>query len=928
MKKDLIFRIIALIVIQFIIRTIAEAQSINPAFTNSYRLDSLGSVGNLPAPYGGMAFLPSNSNILLIGGSSESDLGVIHQVELLRDDSNHIIGFKGNSSFYAKAPKIDSGLVVAPGDVILFSRYPDNEIGQIMPGNTDTNKIETLTKLTGLGSIGGLGFVPKGFPGAGELRATHYQASEMYVIGIQPDGLGTFSAVSASAPMPLTGVGGAEGFVYTTPGSPLFEDYRTFLVADWSRSAIHAFKINAAGTPLVDSRLDFASGITGAFGMVMDPITGDILVSTWGGGDLIYAIRGFAAPPIANVGISQIALPNPAYVGYNLKLMLSLVNNGPGIAYNTLVTNQLPANVDFISATLSQGAYQLNSGQVICNFSNLPPKATVTIELLVKPISEGFLTNSVWVRSNSSDLNSADDNAFMVITSRKMVAPFITAQPEAQAATLGDTVGFNVAVGGGQPLSYQWRFNDKNIVGQTNSTHVVRNVTTNDVGIYTVIVSNPAGSVTSAPAALTIQVPIEPPVITQHPTNLTLFVGGNAVFSVTAKSSETVMYQWYYNGNELPGATAQSLVIGNVTQEQAGTYRVSVLNSAGSVFSEEAVLTVEIPPAPPQFLAEPRSMTANIGESVLLNAVVSGSLPLAYQWQKNGTNLPAQISSALIFQKVTLNDAGTYRVIVTNNFGMAVSQDAVLTVTSLTLAPQIVFQPQEVNAKPGTEVTLSVVASGTEPLQYQWENMAGIVVGATNATLKVIVLESVVEYRVQVKNNGGSVQSAWVKVIPDFTGYKPVITQQPQSVTTVPGVSVTLSVEATTPAGQLSYQWLFNGTNLLSANNATLILTNITVEMAGQYSVIVTSPYGSVTSDPSIVSITGLPASLAIDTYVGIAVTGTVGSKYRIEYTLDLKLTNSWIILTNIVLPTSPFLWIDTGSTNSPKRYYRALSAP
>ena len=58
--------------------------------------------------------------------------------------------------------------------------------------------------------------------------------------------------------------------------------------------------------------------------------------------------------------------------------------------------------------------------------------------------------------------------------------------------------------------------------------------------------------------------------------------------------------------------------------------------------------------------------------------------------------------------------------------------------------------------------------------------------------------------------------------------------------------------------------------------------------------------------------------------YAGITVTGTVSADYTIEATTNLTLTNGWVALTNVVLPTSPWLYIDYASPGLSKRFYRA----
>jgi hypothetical protein len=88
--------------------------------------------------------------------------------------------------------------------------------------------------------------------------------------------------------------------------------------------------------------------------------------------------------------------------------------------------------------------------------------------------------------------------------------PSILSPPQSRTTTLGDTVSFSVIATGARPLSYQWRFNDNNISNATNSAYQISGVANNHAGNYRVVVTNPWGSVTSAPAQLKIIVRLGP----------------------------------------------------------------------------------------------------------------------------------------------------------------------------------------------------------------------------------------------------------------------------------------------------------------------------------------------------------------------------------------------------------------------------------
>ena len=105
-------------------------------------------------------------------------------------------------------------------------------------------------------------------------------------------------------------------------------------------------------------------------------------------------------------------------------------------------------------------------------------------------------------------------------------APVITLQPQSQLACTGATATFTVTATGPRPLSYQWRkdgnnlSNGGNISGADSSTLTIQPVSTSDRASYDVVVGNPAGSVTSQPAACGCTSPALTPTATACPTTL------------------------------------------------------------------------------------------------------------------------------------------------------------------------------------------------------------------------------------------------------------------------------------------------------------------------------------------------------------------------------------------------------------------------
>ena len=85
------------------------------------------------------------------------------------------------------------------------------------------------------------------------------------------------------------------------------------------------------------------------------------------------------------------------------------------------------------------------------------------------------------------------------------------------------------------------------------------------------------------------------PGISAQPTNQVTGVGGNAAFYVSATGTAPLNYQWTFGGGVLAGATTNALALANVQAGQAGNYAVVVSNSAGSITSAVATLTVLVP---------------------------------------------------------------------------------------------------------------------------------------------------------------------------------------------------------------------------------------------------------------------------------------------------------------------------------------------
>ena len=176
------------------------------------------------------------------------------------------------------------------------------------------------------------------------------------------------------------------------------------------------------------------------------------------------------------------------------------------------------------------------------------------------------------------------------------------------------------------------------------------------------------------------------PSITNQPSPMTVTVGSNATFTVSAAGNGPLRYQWRLNEtNTLAGATNTVLSLTNVQGSQAGGYSVVVRDNLGAVTSVVATLTVV---GAPVITAQPTNQIVLAGGTASYSVSADGGLPLSYRWQKAGVdlteggNLTGATSNVLALTSLTLGDAGDYRVVVTNAFGSVTSEVASLTVTN------------------------------------------------------------------------------------------------------------------------------------------------------------------------------------------------------------------------------------------------------
>ncbi len=349
-----------------------------------------------------------------------------------------------------------------------------------------------------------------------------------------------------------------------------------------------------------------------------------------------------------------------------------------------------------------------------------------------------------------------------------------------------------------------------------------------------------------------------PPTFSRQPSSRLIAAGEPVTFSAEAEGRPAPTYQWMRGTEPIPGATAPTYTIASVQLSDADTYHVVATNTVASVPSQAATLTVSPTPLPPQIFTPPSAVIVNLGEPFQLSVDAGGSSPLTYQWFKDNQPVEGATFATYPIAAAAAGDSGSYHVTVTNPASSATSPSVSV---SVIIPPGIATQPDATSAPLGQPAALSVVATGTSPLTYQWFKDGQPVPSATAATLTFAALAAndAGLYSVSIANAAGVIQSSPVQLLVILPPAPPAIITSPTARAGVLGGIATFTVTAS-GSGPLAYTWLKNEQPLPGApNSPTRPLVALTPADTGAYRVIVTNSLGSATSAPASLTVASAP---------------------------------------------------------------------
>ncbi len=318
-----------------------------------------------------------------------------------------------------------------------------------------------------------------------------------------------------------------------------------------------------------------------------------------------YAVAGYDlctgwGTPAGQNLINALANPEPLLITPTVGFTASGGVGGPFFPVTSKNYSLTNSGTNALTWTFSNTSVWLN---VSTSRGTLLPggvasTVTVTLNNAAGNLMVGTYAATLWFTNQNDSIGQSRQFTLSVIS-----PPSITLQPTNQAVLEGAAAAWSVQVAGGLPLVCQWQFNGTNLTdggdisGSATTNLTISEVSAANVGTYTVVVTNFAGSVISSNAALTITP--SPPVFVLQPVSQSAYVGENVQLMVAAIGTTPFAYQWSVDTSNIAGATNATLILTNVQLNQSGNYySVQVSNVYGATNSAAATLTV-LPCDPP-----------------------------------------------------------------------------------------------------------------------------------------------------------------------------------------------------------------------------------------------------------------------------------------------------------------------------------------
>jgi hypothetical protein len=543
--------------------------------------------------------------------------------------------------------------------------------------------------------------------------------------------------------------------------------------------------------------------------------------------------------------------------------------------------------------------------------------------------------------------------------------PAVITAPASERLNAGATATFTAA-GGGTPLDVQWQVSSAggpftDIPGATSGTYTFTTSATDDGKRFRAVFSNPLGTVTTNDTTLTVHALA--PVVATQPVGQGVADGQTVTFTAAARGFPMPTVQWLVRtrgGTQFqPVANNSSTDPSSLTfvaqaADNGNQYEAVFTNSAGTVTTKAATLTVSgsAPTVDPN--GSPVSQTVAAGATVRFTASGSGSPTPRVQWQVSTdggsryTDIAGATATALTFRVQAAQDLFEYRAAFINSHGVAYTSPATLTVPSVVLAaPVVIQQPSPTAPLPaGRYVTFTAQATGANGVQWESSSDGGHfrdIAGATATSYRVLTQpdQNGMQFRAVFSNPVGNTRTNAVAL-----AVYPVPTTLPTAQTVYDRQTVTFRAAAASSPG-LTVQWQRRdpgSTSFVPIANATAQTLTFVAQVAdnrSDYRAVFTSTVGSVSTQSitaaARLTVNALPLHPVIITQpvhqtaaAGQTVTFTAAALARAALTVQW-----WVItragkigpVTNNPTATTATLTITASALDDGSQYYAVFTA-
>lgn len=438
--------------------------------------------------------------------------------------------------------------------------------------------------------------------------------------------------------------------------------------------------------------------------------------------------------------------------------------------------------------------------------------------------------------------------------------PRFALSPSSSNVEMSSTTSFGAIVYGENPIVYQWLKDGTVISGATSTELRLENVSSSSAGRYVLRATNRLGSTDSQPVTLTVE-PAITPIIDRQPNSYILLTGDSFPDELTVLTRPDYSIQWLKDGQPLSGQTTYAVNFTSIPNP-AGRYRAVITNRSGqSVTSDESIVAVEEPPAPPYHAIAPSGpVTLTGGDSLVLASIPTTRevrrAPVTgfprFQWLRNGTPIPSATKQTYVVLRSSEGDAGEYTVSRDDGTGPWVSAPVQVRVSGSAPAVSSIPFIQSISTPQSETITLiqplrlGVSLISSSPVTYEWyrdgirlSQFAGpaLSIAQTRRT-------DAGTYTLIARNATGAVHALSWRVQVSIANVPPILVEGlPPKIELIPGQSVTLapSVESVEPP---TYRWTRNGQSLAGVTS-TVGLSTTGSYGAGTYALTVSNRHGS-----------------------------------------------------------------------------------